>query len=330
MAKFVGEQALTELILKIKTSLQNYYTTSQVYTKTEVDSLVSAIPKFDIKVVSALPTTNISNSTIYLVTSGNETNNLYDEFVYANSGTEQNPTYSWEKLGTQTVDLSGYATTSAVNSAISSALASYYTKTETDTLLSYKATTNSVSNITSNTINIANGNGGFSAGNGASCSSNGAAVGGSTSATTGFAGGYNASATTGAAVGCGATATTGFAGGYNANATADGAVQLGTGTNATANTLKFRDKEIVRSDGKIESVNLRFETGVVSNSDLPVKSRHIYTALAAKQDSLTFDSTPTANSSNPVTSGGVATALSGKQNSMTEITSAEVDTLFDA
>jgi hypothetical protein len=87
-------------ITKAVSDLTNYYTKSNTYTKTEVDNKVSAIPKFAIAVVSSLPTSNISSTTIYLVTSGEESQNLYDEYIYVNS--------KWEKLGTQTVDLSGY------------------------------------------------------------------------------------------------------------------------------------------------------------------------------------------------------------------------------
>lgn len=39
-------------------------------------------------------------------------------------------------------------------------------------------------------------------------------------------------------------------------------------------------------------------------------------AIANKQDTLTFDNVPTQNSNNPVKSGGVFTAMSGKQNSL--------------
>ena len=39
-------------------------------------------------------------------------------------------------------------------------------------------------------------------------------------------------------------------------------------------------------------------------------------AITTKQDILTFDNDPTQNSNNPVKSGGVFTALSGKQNSL--------------
>lgn len=61
---------------------------------------VSAIPKFAISVVAALPTTNISGTTLYLLKTGEETNNLYTEYIYVDN--------KWEKLGTQKLDLSGY------------------------------------------------------------------------------------------------------------------------------------------------------------------------------------------------------------------------------
>lgn len=42
-------------------------------------------------------------------------------------------------------------------------------------------------------------------------------------------------------------------------------------------------------------------------------------SVSGKQDALTFDSTPTANSNNPVKSGGVYTALSGKQATISDL-----------
>lgn len=84
-------------ITKTVSDLTNYYN------KTDVDSKVSAIPKFAIEVVSSLPMTDISITTVYLLkTSETETGNLYTEYIYVNN--------TWEELGTQTVDLTGYAT----------------------------------------------------------------------------------------------------------------------------------------------------------------------------------------------------------------------------
>lgn len=93
-----------------KANSSDVYTKSQTYTKAEVNALVDAIPKFAISVVTELPAVGAA-ATIYLLkTSETETGNLYTEYIYTNN--------AWEKLGTQTLDLSGYATTSAMNTAL--------------------------------------------------------------------------------------------------------------------------------------------------------------------------------------------------------------------
>ena len=85
----------------IKNDLANYYKKTETYSQAEINNKISAIPKFDIKVCEALPDSNISKTTVYLLKSSKEeTNNLYDEYIYVNS--------KWEKLGTQTVgDIAG-------------------------------------------------------------------------------------------------------------------------------------------------------------------------------------------------------------------------------
>ena len=88
--------------LVTETELSNYYLKSETYSQEEVNNLISTIPKFEISVVDTLPTENISDSTVYLLTTGDESQNLYTEYIYVND--------VWEKLGTQTLDLSGYAT----------------------------------------------------------------------------------------------------------------------------------------------------------------------------------------------------------------------------
>ena len=81
--------------------------TKSTYSANEIDGLLA--PKIDIKIVQTLPTTDISKTTIYLKPAEvTATGNLYDEYVYINKGTEQSPSWAWEKIGTQTVDLNGY------------------------------------------------------------------------------------------------------------------------------------------------------------------------------------------------------------------------------
>ena len=70
------------------------------YDKTEVDNMISTIPKFDIKVVDALPTEDISPTTIYLLMVPGEDH--FEEYIYVDD--------EWDKLGDGNIDLSDYAT----------------------------------------------------------------------------------------------------------------------------------------------------------------------------------------------------------------------------
>lgn len=89
----------------------------------ELKSTVSQIPKFSIQVVESLPTTNISTTTLYLLkTSTTETGNLYTEYIYVDG--------KWESLGTQTLDLSDYATKTYADNAASAAQANAKTYTD--------------------------------------------------------------------------------------------------------------------------------------------------------------------------------------------------------
>ena len=106
-AKLDEYRAAKGLIDKTVSDLVNYYAKNQTLTKDEINALVSAIPKFKIEVVTSLPTSNISETTVYLVKSGDDDSNLYTEYIRTGE--------KWEKLGTQTVDLTGYATEAWVN-----------------------------------------------------------------------------------------------------------------------------------------------------------------------------------------------------------------------
>lgn len=88
----VNGTALTISSKAVNIDLSSYATKSDV----------SAIPKFAPEVVTSLPTSNISTSTLYLIANNGSGNNAYDEYIYANG--------KWEKLGTLDVDLSGYVT----------------------------------------------------------------------------------------------------------------------------------------------------------------------------------------------------------------------------
>jgi hypothetical protein len=74
------------------------------YTKKEINDLIKKIPNFKIEVVTALPTSNIDDATIYLVRGTGSGENMYDEYIHVNN--------NWERLGgqSQSLDLTNYAT----------------------------------------------------------------------------------------------------------------------------------------------------------------------------------------------------------------------------
>lgn len=92
--------ALTISSKAVNIDLSNYATKGDV----------SAIPKFAVTVVESLPTSNISTSTIYLVPNGESGTNAHDEYIRAGD--------AWEKIGTTEVDLSGYYTSSQVDTKL--------------------------------------------------------------------------------------------------------------------------------------------------------------------------------------------------------------------
>lgn len=110
---------IANFITKSVNDLTYYYNKTEIDGKiTTINNNISKIPKFAIEVVENLPTSNISPTTIYIKkTSTTESGNLYTEYIYVND--------AWEELGTQTLDLSGYTTTEALNTALAK-----YTKTE--------------------------------------------------------------------------------------------------------------------------------------------------------------------------------------------------------
>jgi hypothetical protein len=86
---------------------------------------MSVIPKFSIQVVEALPVSNQSVTTVYLVKDKDIEGDLYTEYIFVNG--------TWENLGKQRLDLSAYSTTEAMNTAIANAVASYVKTSELNT-----------------------------------------------------------------------------------------------------------------------------------------------------------------------------------------------------
>ena len=138
--------ALAHKIEKTVDDLVNYYDNSQVYNKAEVRQLIGAINTLTIAVVSTLPTSDISSTTIYFVGPATGTT-TYDEYIYINN--------TWIKIGDTDIDLSGYVT----SDVLTTALQSYYTKTGIDAILEHyynSAQVDTLLNTKQNTLTFDN------------------------------------------------------------------------------------------------------------------------------------------------------------------------------
>jgi len=128
--------ALKEKIEVTIDHLVYFYNKSEVYNKEEVRALIGAIDTLTMEVVSSLPVSDISTTTIYLLKPSGSS--VYDEYVYINN--------AWVKIGTTDMDLSGYMTTAAFNLAI----ADYYTKAEIDAMIADYYTKDEIDDILEN------------------------------------------------------------------------------------------------------------------------------------------------------------------------------------
>lgn len=106
----VNINAINETILSIKNDLKNYYSMSETYSQQEINELLSSIPKFTIKKVDSLPSENISATTVYLIPSETNANDIFEEYIFVDN--------KWERLGTQKIDFSNFYTKSEVDKKI--------------------------------------------------------------------------------------------------------------------------------------------------------------------------------------------------------------------
>jgi len=136
----VKEIELSGFITKSVNDLTNYYLKSETYTKAEVAALIGAIQQFHYEIyASSSEVTTPANNVLYLIgpasISGSD---KYEEYVYANN--------DFVKIGDTSIDLSGYVTTTALNTA----LADYTTTANLTALLSGKV--DKVTNATSGNL----------------------------------------------------------------------------------------------------------------------------------------------------------------------------------
>ena len=84
---------------------------SALATQEYVNSAIGNITEFSAEVVEELPQTG-ENGVLYLVDNSGSGQNVYDEYIWVASESK------FEKIGTTDIDLSGYATTAALNSGL--------------------------------------------------------------------------------------------------------------------------------------------------------------------------------------------------------------------
>ena len=134
--------ALASFITASAQNLAYYYLKSETYSASEVDQMIAAIKQFQYESVAVLPEASAQTvGKIYLVPSSDpKTQNTKDEFITLTTVEEGTTTYSWECIGSTTIDLSNYynkaQTDAAITAALNNALAAYSTTTQVSTMIS--------------------------------------------------------------------------------------------------------------------------------------------------------------------------------------------------
>lgn len=132
--RFQFDQTLNHrgFITKAVNDLTYYYLKSETYTKAEVQALIAAVKQFTYEVATQLPAASAETMyTLYLVpATGGSGSNVKAEYITVRSGQEGSYTYAWEKLGDTDIDLSGYSTTTEMNTAIANAISGFKTEAQ--------------------------------------------------------------------------------------------------------------------------------------------------------------------------------------------------------
>ena len=120
---------VSQFITKSVDDLIHYYLKSDTYTKSEVQALIGAINQFHYEIYASLSdVTNPANNVLYLIGPTGSGSDKYEEYVWPDTQT------GFVKIGDTSIDLSGYVTMDAMNTA----LANYTTTTDLNLLLAHK------------------------------------------------------------------------------------------------------------------------------------------------------------------------------------------------
>ncbi len=134
--------ALASFITATAQNLAYYYLKSETYSASQIDQMLAAIKQFQYEPVTVLPEASAQTvGKIYLVPSADpKTQNTKDEYITLTTVEEGTTTYSWECIGSTTIDLSNYytktQTDTAITAALNTALASYSTTAQVGTMIS--------------------------------------------------------------------------------------------------------------------------------------------------------------------------------------------------
>ena len=101
---------------------------------------------FDVQVVQELPATGEAHTLYFVPSADPKTQNIYDEYLYANN--------AWEQVGSTAVDMSDYYTKTEIDTSINTALSSYATIANVDASLNLKADKTYVDSSLANKANI--------------------------------------------------------------------------------------------------------------------------------------------------------------------------------
>lgn len=102
---------VSNFITKSVNDLVNYYLKTETYTQTEVNNLIGAIQQFHYEIAaSTSAVTDPQSNVLYLIGPTGSGADKYEEYVYSSN--------TWVKIGDTSIDLSGYVTTSALNTAL--------------------------------------------------------------------------------------------------------------------------------------------------------------------------------------------------------------------
>ena len=126
---------IADFVTSSTNSLINYYLKSETYSQSEVNSLISAIETTHFEVYASLSDiTNPQSNVLYLVGPIGTGSDKYEIYIYSNN--------QFVKIDDTSIDLSGYATTTDLQNAINTAMATlqqyavdnFYQKSEVDAM----------------------------------------------------------------------------------------------------------------------------------------------------------------------------------------------------